>query len=105
MAYYKQHLYFCTNAREAGKTCCQTGGDAAEVCSYAKERIRELGLAGKGGVRVSSSGCMGRCSEGPTVVIYPEAVWYRYQTKSDIDNIIEQHVQQGIIVESLRMAE
>jgi (2Fe-2S) ferredoxin len=44
-----------------------------------------------------------RCEEGPCVVVYPDAVWYTYVDQSDIDEIIEEHLQNGRIVERLRM--
>ena len=36
------------------------------------------------------------------LVIYPEGVWYQYQTEADIDEIIESHLQNGKIVERLQ---
>jgi len=43
---------------------------------YAKQRVKELGLAGEGKQRVNMAGCLDRCEEGPCIVVYPEAVWY-----------------------------
>ena len=88
MAYYQKHLYFCINHRENGKKCCQ-------------EWVRNQGLGGAGGVRVSSSGCMGRCSEGPILVVYPEGVWYTYASFEDIDEILNQHIKDDKKVERL----
>ncbi len=70
---------------------------------YAKGRVKELGLSGPGKVRVNQAGCLDRCEEGPCVVVYPDAVWYTYVDRSDIDEIIEEHVKNGRIVERLRM--
>jgi len=71
---------------------------------YAKQRAKELGLAkGKGTVRVNSAGCMDRCSEGPVVVVYPEAVLYTYVDQEDIDEIIEEHLVHGRIVKRLQI--
>ena len=69
----------------------------------AKERIKDLGLAGPGRIRVNQAGCLDRCEEGPCIVVYPEAVWYTYVDQSDVDEIIEEHLQNGRIVERLRM--
>ena len=49
------------------------------------------------------AGCLGRCDEGPVLVVYPEETWYTYLDKEDIDEIIEQHIQQGNIVERLKI--
>ena len=53
-------------------------------------------------MRINQAGCLDRCEEGPCVVVYPEAVWYTYVDQSDIDEIIEEHIVHGRIVERLR---
>jgi len=100
MSYYRYHVFFCTNLREDGSACCQRF-DAQAMRDYAKQRTKELGIAGAGGVRVNTAGCMDRCQEGPVVVVYPEGVWYTYVDQEDIDEIIEQHLRQGQVVERL----
>ncbi len=70
---------------------------------YAKQRIKALGLAGQGGVRINTAGCMDRCEEGPVLVVYPEGVWYTYVDREDIDEILEQHIVGGRPVERLRL--
>ena len=88
------------NQKENGKKCCQ-GANALEFWEYAKHKIQDLGLAGAGKIRVSKSGCLGRCALGPCLVIYPEGVWYTYHSFSDIDEIIEKHVLSGEPVKHL----
>ena len=100
MSYYQKHVFFCVNQKENGKKCCQMA-DADDLCHYAKTRLRDLGLKGEGKVRVSSAGCLGRCSVGPNLVIYPEGVWYTYANKQDIDEIIESHLVKGRLVDRL----
>lgn len=100
--YYQKHLFFCTNLRTNGKQCCEQA-NATHLRDYAKQRIHELQLSGQGRVRVNSAGCLGRCSEGPTLVIYPEAVWYTYRSEADIDEILQSHVISNQIVERLLM--
>ncbi|AOU99468.1 2Fe-2S ferredoxin [Acidihalobacter yilgarnensis] len=102
MSYYERHVFFCTNQREGGKACCGDHG-SAELRAYAKERTKELAIAGAGRVRVNIAGCMGRCEEGPVLVVYPEGVWYTYEDKADLDEIIEEHLQHGRIVDALRI--
>ena len=102
MSYYQDHLFFCTNERKNGEACC-ANGNASAIKDYAKKRIKALKLSGPGRVRVSGAGCLGRCPEGPCLVIYPEGVWYRYTTEADIDEIIEQHLQKGQVVTRLML--
>ena len=102
MGYYRYHVFFCTNLREDGSDCCQRYG-AKKLRDHAKQRSKELGLTGKGGVRINTAGCLDRCAEGPVMVIYPEATWYTYLDRADVDEIIEEHLQHGRIVERLRI--
>jgi len=104
MSYYAKHLFFCCNVREASdpRGCCSAKG-SVELRDYAKGRVKALGLAGEGKVRVNQAGCLDRCEEGPCLVVYPDAVWYTYVDRSDIDEIIEEHVRHGRIVERLKM--
>jgi (2Fe-2S) ferredoxin len=102
MSYYQRHVFFCCNQREAPEKCCNEFG-ATELSAYAKARLKALGLAGAGKVRVNKAGCLDRCEEGPVIVVYPEAVWYTYVDRADIDEIIDRHVMRGEIVERLRI--
>ena len=102
MSYYKRHVFFCCNERAAPEACCANHG-SIELQAYAKARIRELGESGKGKVRINKAGCLDRCEEGPVLVVYPEAVWYTYVDRADIDEIIDRHVMNGEIVERLRI--
>ncbi|MDH5180505.1 MAG: NAD(P)H-dependent oxidoreductase subunit E [Gammaproteobacteria bacterium] len=100
MSYYKYHLFFCTNQRDAGEACC-ANHNARAMRDFAKQRSKQLGLAGEGGVRVNLAGCLGRCTEGPVIVIYPEETWYTYVDEEDIEEIMTEHLRHGRIVERL----
>ena len=102
MSYYQHHVFFCCNKREPPEACCANHG-SVELQAYAKERIKKLGLNGKGKVRMNKSGCLDRCEEGPVIVVYPEGVWYTYVDRHDIDEIIDRHIVGGEIVERLRI--
>jgi (2Fe-2S) ferredoxin len=100
MSYYQNHVFICVNQRANNKVCC-ANGDAQNLLNYAKSKIKSLDLNGKGKIRINGSGCLDRCDEGPVLVIYPEGVWYHYQTKEDIDEIIQQHLVEGKKVQRL----
>ena len=102
MSYYTCHVFFCTNLREDGSDCCQRF-DSRGMRDYAKQRCKEQGLAGEGGVRINTAGCLDRCAEGPVMVVYPESVWYSYVDREDIDEIIEEHLKNGRVVERLKI--
>ena len=102
MSYYERHVFFCCNQREAGAQCCNNHG-SQKMREYAKDRVKQLKLDGPGKVRINQSGCLDRCEQGPVLVVYPEAVWYTYVDKEDIDEIISEHLQNGRIVKRLRI--
>ena len=91
--FYRRHVFCCTNERPAGhpRGCC-LDKNALRLRNYMKARAKELGLAD---VRVNVAGCLDRCELGPTMVIYPEGVWYSYRTREDVDEILQVHVIEG----------
>jgi (2Fe-2S) ferredoxin len=101
-SYYQHHVFFCVNQRDDGRECCNQH-DAESVRGYAKDQIKKLGLSGQGKVRINTAGCLDRCEEGPVLVIYPDNVWYHYVDKSDVDEIIREHIQNGRVVERLKI--
>jgi (2Fe-2S) ferredoxin len=54
-------------------------------------------------VQVTATGCMGPCSEGPSVLVYPQGVMYGGVGKKDVAEIFDQHLEQGQPVERLLM--
>lgn len=102
MAYYRHHLFFCTNRREDGGPCCAQHG-AEAMRDYLKARTKALDLAGPGGVRVNLAGCLDRCAEGPVLVVYPEGTWYTYVDRDDLEEILTEHLIGGRVVERLRL--
>jgi len=98
--YFKRHIFFCLNDRSNGENCCAQH-NAQAAFDHCKQRVKALGLAGPGQVRVNKAGCLDRCSGGPVAVVYPEGTWYTYVDQTDIDEIVERHLHQGEIVERL----
>ena len=92
-AYYRCHVFCCVNERPAGhpRGCCKEKG-SERLRNYMKARAKEFGLSD---VRINVSGCLDRCELGPTMVIYPEGVWYAYRTIEDVDEILRTHVMGG----------
>jgi len=65
-----------------------------------KAKAKEMKLKG---VRINASGCLDRCELGPSVVVYPEGVWYTCKSKDDVDRILEEHIRDGGRADSLLM--
>ena len=100
-SYYERHIFFCLNQRGSGEDSC-ANHKAQDGFDRCKAQVKAAGLAGPGKVRVNKSGCLDRCAAGPVAVVYPEAVWYTYVDAQDIDEIVESHLKNGIVVERLR---
>ena len=99
---FEHHIFVCTNVRPPGnpKGCCAEKG-SEKLRDYFKTELHRLGL--KGQVRANAAGCLDACEYGPSVVIYPEGVWYRVPTVEDAKEIIDRHILRGEIVDRLLM--
>lgn len=99
---YNFHVFCCTNRRPDGHRlgCCASKG-AEALRNYMKVRAKELGIPA---TRINAAGCLDRCAEGPVIVIYPEGIWYRYDSEADIEAILSEHLISGRPVERLRLA-
>jgi (2Fe-2S) ferredoxin len=96
----ERHFLVCTNARPIGGKPSCGARNAAEVLTALQEGLgRHPELWGR--VAVTPTGCLGPCFEGPTVVVYPEAVWYVGVTVADVPEIVESHMAGGVAVARL----
>lgn len=99
---FERHVFICCNQREPGhpRGCCDP--DATDWLQKAfKKALAARGLTRR--IRANRAGCLDQCEHGPTVVVYPEAVWYGGVTEADIDEIIDRHLMAGEPVERLRL--
>jgi (2Fe-2S) ferredoxin len=102
MTGYQRHIFVCTNKREpddARGSCSKRGSDALHACF--KQEAKRLNL--KGLVRANKAGCLDHCDLGPSVVVYPEGVWYWVGSEADVTEIMERHILKGEIVTRLLM--
>jgi (2Fe-2S) ferredoxin len=104
MPKFEKHLFICCNQREAGhpRGCCDPAGQA-QLQYLFKQKLALRGF--KKRVRANMSGCLDQCEHGPTVVVYPDAVWYGHVTPNDVEEIIESHIVNGKPVERLLISE
>ncbi len=91
--YYEAHVFCCVNERPAGhpRGCCKEKG-AEALRNYLKARAKELGLDK---LRINQSGCLDRCELGPTLVIYPEGIWYSIASIAEAEEILQRHLIGG----------
>ena len=70
---YLAHVFVCTNDRGGARKSC-ADHNSPLIKAKLKDTINEKGWKGK--IRVSTSGCLGLCANGPNVMIYPQKIWF-----------------------------
>jgi len=88
---FEKHIFVCENVRPPNhpRGCCSEKG-SVQLRDYLKKRIKELGINST--IRVNSSGCLDACEFGPSVVVYPEQIWYGAVSLEDAEEIIQMHL-------------
>jgi len=101
---FTHHIFICGNIRKPGhrRGCCDPTGDQ-ELRSAFKKALKQAGLAGQ--VRANHAGCLDQCEHGPTVVIYPQNIWYGQVTPEEVPRIVSETIQGGRVLEDLRIPE
>jgi len=91
MAELERHVFVCTNERVPGhpRGCC-SAKDSVAIRETLKARCKLEGLGAS--VRINKSGCLDQCEHGPTIVVYPEAIWYGFVKTEDIEEIVQRHL-------------
>jgi (2Fe-2S) ferredoxin len=96
---YRHHAFGCHTERPPSHPRGSCGAQGAQPLwdrmnkALEKERLSDIGF--------TAAGCLGFCSAGPLMVVYPEGVWYRPNVVEDIDEIVESHFKQGKRVDRL----
>ena len=85
---FQKYIFVCENKREEGACCARAGERIRELL---KNAVEKKGLVSK--IRVSRSGCLDVCEEGPNVVLMPDNVWFNEVGESDIPKILERALQ------------
>ncbi len=96
---YRKHLFICTNERKDGsRPCCGEARGLALVQAFKKE-LKDRGLQIH--MRAQRTGCLDACETGPTVVVYPDGIFYGQVTPEDVREIVESHLVADRPVERL----
>jgi (2Fe-2S) ferredoxin len=101
---FEHHVFVCHNTRpaDAPRPSCTADGKS-DLHTQLQQLSKAAGLGAT--VRINKSLCLDQCEHGPTVVVYPEAVWYGHVQPSDAAEIVQEHLVGGRPVERLRLAE
>lgn len=102
MGPFDKHVFVCTNQRppDHPRGCCDPT-DCGDLHRAFKKAVAGRGLRAR--VRANRAGCLDQCEHGPTVVVYPDGVWYGPVSEGDVDEIVESHLVGGQPVERLRL--
>ncbi len=96
---HEKIIFVCTNRREAGERVCCANGGGCELRDTLKAMVKARQLRSK--VRVSASGCMDKCEDGPNVMIFPDNVWLSGVNENDATAIVDavaQSIENGFPV-------
>jgi len=101
----KHHVFVCK-----GKSCSAVGSAdvKAEFVRILEEKGIRQGKESKGRnpmgeIVLTDCGSVGFCSIGPTVLVYPEGIWYAQVQPEDVREIIEDHLEKGKVVKRLAL--
>jgi (2Fe-2S) ferredoxin len=101
MSKFQRHFFVCVNQRpDGGKGSCAGRGAQAIVSALVAGLSEHPALWSS--VSVTPTGCLGPCTEGPTIVVYPEGVWYVGVRLEDVPELLAEHLVGGRPVERLR---
>lgn len=83
---------------DTGGTTCPTKG-SSDVLETLKQAVARRGLQDQ--VQVVARGCFGLCRLAPNLYIEPDGVWYSRFTVADVEEIVEEHLIHGRVVQRL----
>jgi len=93
---YSYHILFCVGAYCSPQ---RTGRDLYAMLPSLLER--EGLLFGPQRVKRGETPCLGVCTGGPIVVVYPEGVWYAGVTPELLERIVVEHLRDGRVVDEI----
>ncbi len=92
MKVFRSHFLIC------GGTGCHASG-TAKVKQALQAELDKRGFSDQ--VKIVETGCNGFCALGPIMVAYPEGVIYMSMRAEDMQELVEEHLVKGRVLERL----
>ena len=86
---YEQQIFVCTNNRQGEKASCGDHQGEA-VFKELRRMARERGLHPR--IRVAQAKCLGQCSQGVNIMIYPGGQWMSGVRLEDVEALAEKYL-------------
>lgn len=87
---FQYHVFACDQQKPEGVPCCSARGSARTI----EALRREIGARGlEDDVQITVCGSLGLCEHGPSLIVYPEGVWYSGVTPEDVPEIVTSHFE------------
>ena len=86
---YIKQIFVCTNDAKGEKASC---GDhkGEEIFRQLRETAKTRGLHPK--IRVAQAKCLGQCSTGCNIMVYPDNVWYSGVSRDDVPGLADKYL-------------
>ena len=88
----RAHVLIC------GGTGCTSSGSKTIQKAF-NDALVANGLSEE--VKIVQTGCFGLCALGPVVIVHPDGTFYSRVTAEDVEEIVEEHLLKGRVVERL----